>query len=202
MTEAAETPEKKSVLTELREMRLQRLAKAQTDKKKPLPRVLLPTIQEDNDTHDEEYDHMNRERSNARKNVKPLGYGSENDCSGKKKQPNGSISSRGLVKKLVRKMESDDSEIHELRSHRIQSASKSSQAAKELLNRLNQIKAPKSRGNCSDSTEDTVHSRIGSGKAKSQGRQVPKNVPSEKYVARTPTHVAAVQKPRNLAHAK
>lgn len=77
---------------------------------------------------DEEYEHMNRARSHARKNLKLPGYGSENDCSGQKKPKVGSISSRGMVKKLVRKMESDDSEIHELRSHRIQP--ESSQAAK------------------------------------------------------------------------
>ena len=43
LTEADITPDKKSVMTELREMRLLRLAKARTDKK-PLPKVLLPTI--------------------------------------------------------------------------------------------------------------------------------------------------------------
>ena len=37
------SPDKKSVMTELREMRLMRLAKARTDKK-PLPKALLPVI--------------------------------------------------------------------------------------------------------------------------------------------------------------
>ena len=59
--------------------------------------------------------------------------------------------------------------------------------------------APKSRGNCSDSTEVTTSTRVSSGKAKSQGRAaVPKNIPSEKYVAKTPKVVSSVIKPRNL----
>lgn len=67
------------------------------------------------------------------------------------------------------------------------------------------MNAPKSRGNCSDSTEVSDPStRVSSGKAKSQGRHhvVPKNVPSDKYVAKTPKVLSSVNKPRNLGHAK
>lgn len=52
-------------------MRLLRLAKARTDKK-PLQKVLLPTIEEDAEPTtalgvDSEYEHMSQERSNAKK---------------------------------------------------------------------------------------------------------------------------------------
>ena len=63
--------------------------------------------------------------------------------------------------------------------------------------------APKSRGNCSDSTEVTTSTRVSSGKAKSQGRAVvPRNVPSDKFVAKTPKVISSVIKPRNLGQAK
>lgn len=59
---------------------------------------------------------MKRERSNIKKANKmpsmPL-YGSEEVYGKKKSAP------RGLVKKLVRRMESDDADIYELRSHRV-----------------------------------------------------------------------------------
>lgn len=109
-TVAEITPDKKSssVMSDLREMRLMRLAKARTDKK-PLPKVLLPTIEEDAEpptAHrlDEEYDHMKRERSNAKRGHRMPAYGSDNESAGKSKD----VNSRGLVKKLVRRLESDD----------------------------------------------------------------------------------------------
>ena len=109
------TPDKKSALTELREMRLLRLAKARTDKK-PLPKALLPTIQENDEPRADEdkYDSMEQEymqvqRQAAKKKQMP-GYGSDSECE-KKKKPNLEVMSRGLVKKLVRKLETDDTEL-------------------------------------------------------------------------------------------
>ena len=113
LTESEHTPDKKSVKSELREMRMMRLAKARTDKK-PLPKVLLPTIQEDaepptDNRLDEEYDHMNEGRANAKRAYNVPVYGSEQ----KKK-----VEHRGLVKKLVRRLESDEADLQDLRSHR------------------------------------------------------------------------------------
>ena len=84
------TPDKKSALTELREMRLLRLAMARTDKKQPLPKALLPTIQEndepraDEDRYDSmEQDYMRVQRQAAKKKPMP-GYGSDSECETKK----------------------------------------------------------------------------------------------------------------------
>lgn len=111
------TPDKKSALTELREMRLQRLAKARTDKK-PLPKALLPTIQESQDdeprTDEDKYDSMEqdymRAQRQAAKKKQPVTivYGSDSECDNKKSRE---VMSRGLVKKLVRKLENDEVEL-------------------------------------------------------------------------------------------
>lgn len=174
------TPDKKSALTELREMRLLRLAKARTDKK-PLPKALLPTIQEydepraGEDRYDStEQEYMQAQRQAAKKKQMP-GYGSDGECETKKK-PNLEVMSRGLVKKLVRKLETDDVELRLPRKE-----PETSLAAKQLLLRLNQLKAPSSRGNCSDTTNDTMETRVSSGKSKSQNRVVaPRNIPDSK----------------------
>ena len=95
-------------------MRLMRLAKARTDKK-PLPKMMLPTNEEDAEPTtalgvDEEMEHMSQERSNAKKAHRAPVYES-----GVKPKY---VNHRGLVKKLVRRLESDDAELQDLRSNR------------------------------------------------------------------------------------
>lgn len=119
------SPDKKSVMTELREMRLMRLAKARTDKK-PLPKALLPVIQEDEPSRvDEEYEHMRREHDQAKRNRSPPAT----DVKPKLK-PKMDLQPRAIVKKLVRRLEYDDSEVLELRSKQRRDSESSANAAK------------------------------------------------------------------------
>lgn len=119
------SPDKKSVMTELREMRLMRLAKARTDKKL-LPKAVLPIIQEDEPSKaDEEYEHMRRERDQAKRNRSPPAT----DVKPKQK-PKMDLQPRVIVKKLVRRLESDDSEVIELRSKQRKDSESSTNAAK------------------------------------------------------------------------
>lgn len=88
-----------------------------------MPKVLLPTIDEDAEPPtakrlDEEYEHMRRERSNVKRVISMPAYGSDNETSGKKKSKE--AMSRGLVKKLVRKMNTEDPDLCELRSQRVE----------------------------------------------------------------------------------